>query len=115
MGLDLVGLGSAIIDFAPADVGIPLSEVRSFVPSAGGAVANLLVAASRLGLRTGFLGCVGYDEFGAFILRDFEREGVDISCVKRVKKDAQPTSWVEKRLERRMPYGSRTADWNKDT
>jgi len=85
MGLDLIGLGSAIIDFAPADAGVPLDEVRSFIPSAGGAVANILVAASRLGLRTGFLGCVGDDEFGTFILRDFEREGVDISHVKRVK------------------------------
>jgi sugar/nucleoside kinase (ribokinase family) len=84
MSLDLVGLGSAIIDFAPANLGVPLSEVQSFVPSAGGAVSNLLVAASRLGLKTGFLGCVGDDEFGSFIMRDFEREGVDTSCVKRV-------------------------------
>jgi len=85
MGLDLIGLGSAIIDFTPVNPGVPLCEVQAFIPSAGGAVANLLVAASRLGLRTGFLGCVGDDEFGSFILRDFEREGVDTSHVKRVK------------------------------
>ena len=85
MSLDLVGFGSAIIDFAPANLGVPLSEVESFVPYAGGAVANVLVAASRLGLKTRFLGCVGDDEFGAFIIRDFKREGVDTSCVKQVK------------------------------
>jgi len=46
---------------------------------------TFLWGASRLGLRTGFLGCVGDDEFGSLILRDFEQEGVDTSCVKRVK------------------------------
>jgi len=85
MALGLVGIGSAIIDFAPATLGVPLSKVNSFTPSAGGAVSNLLVAASRLGLRTGLLGCVGDDEFGSLILRDFEQEGVDTSCVKRIK------------------------------
>jgi len=83
--LDLVGLGSAIIDFAPVNLGVPLSKVKGFVPSAGGAVSNILVAASRLGLRTGFIGCVGDDEFGTFILNDFKKEGVDTSAIKRVK------------------------------
>jgi sugar/nucleoside kinase (ribokinase family) len=85
MKLDLIGLGSAIVDFAPAEFDVTLDEVRSFVPSAGGAVANIVVAASRLGLKTGFLGCVGDDEFGAFIMHDFVKEGVDISRVKTVK------------------------------
>lgn len=85
MRLDLIGLGSAIIDFAPLNTGVPLSEVKSFIPYAGGSVSNTLVAASRLGLKTGFLGCVGDDEFGNFILKDFAKEGVDVSCVKRVK------------------------------
>jgi len=83
--LDLIGFGSAIVDFAPTNPGVRLSEVEGFIPSAGGAVANLLVASSRLGLRTGFVGCVGDDEFGRFILRDFEREGVDVSHVRKVK------------------------------
>jgi len=83
--LDLIGLGSAIVDFAPVNPGVPLSEVEGFIPSGGGAVANLLVAASRLGLSTGFVGCVGDDEFGRFILRDFEKEGVDVSHTKQVR------------------------------
>jgi sugar/nucleoside kinase (ribokinase family) len=44
-----------------------------------------VVAASRLGLKTGFLGCIGDDEFGTFIINDFEREGVDVSHLKKVK------------------------------
>ncbi|MGC8961115.1 MAG: carbohydrate kinase family protein [Candidatus Bathyarchaeia archaeon] len=84
MVLDLVGLGSAIIDFVPGGKG-PLSMVQSFTPSAGGAVANVVVAASRLGLKTGLIGCVGDDEFGSFIIRDLQCEGVDTSRVRRVK------------------------------
>jgi len=84
MVLDLVGLGSAIIDFAPGSRG-PLSSVRSFTPYAGGAVANVVVAASRLGLKTGLIGCVGDDEFGYFIVRDLQGEGVDTSRVRMVK------------------------------
>lgn len=84
MGLDLIGLGSAIIDFVPGSKG-PLSLVRSFTPSAGGAVANIMVAASRLGLRTGLIGCIGDDEFGDFIVQDLRSEGVDTGCLKRVK------------------------------
>lgn len=84
MALDLIGLGSAIVDFAPSNTGVPLSGVKSFIPYAGGSVSNILVAASRLGLKTGFLGCVGDDEFGIFVLNDFMKEGVDVSCVKKV-------------------------------
>lgn len=84
MVLDLVGLGSAIIDFVPGNKG-PLSLVRSFTPSAGGAVANVMVAASRLGLRTGLIGCVGDDEFGDLIIRDLQGEGVDTSHLRRVR------------------------------
>jgi len=83
--LDLIGLGSAIIDFAPREKGVPLNEVKAFFPSAGGSVSNILVEASRLGLKTGFLGCVGDDEFGTLVLNDFKAQNVDISHVKRVK------------------------------
>ena len=83
--MDLIGLGSAIIDFAPREKGVPLNEVKAFFPSAGGSVSNILVEASRLGLKTGFLGCVGDDEFGTLVLNDFKAQNVDISHVKRVK------------------------------
>ena len=104
--MDLIGLGSAIVDFAPTSLGVPLSQVGGFIPYAGGAVANLLVAASRLGLETGFLGCVGDDEFGVFLLRDFESEGVDISCVKRVGGIATGVAFynVDKRGERHYVF-----------
>jgi len=104
--LDLIGLGSAIVDFAPVNPGVSLSEIEGFTPSGGGAVANLLVAASRLGLRTGFVGCVGDDEFGKFILRDFEKEGVDVSHSKQVRGVATSLAFysVDKKGERHYMF-----------
>lgn len=104
--LDLIGLGSAIVDFTPINTGVPLSQVQGFIPCAGGSVANLVVAASRLGLKTGFLGCVGDDEFGRFISHDFEREGVDISHVKQVKGIATGIAFysVDEKGERRYVF-----------
>jgi len=106
MNLNLIGLESAIVDFAPVNLGVSLSEVEGFIPYAGGAVANVIVAASRLGLRTGFLGTVGDDEFGTFILRDFRREGVDVSHVKRVKGMATGIAFysVDERGERHYTF-----------
>lgn len=46
---------------------------------AGGSAANLSVAVSRLGLRSGFIGRVGDDSFGNFLIDEFKKEKVDIS------------------------------------
>lgn len=51
--------------------------------SGGGSAANTAYALSRMGYETAFLGVVGKDEEGAFILGSME--GVDLSRVKRHK------------------------------
>ena len=50
---------------------------------AGGAPANVAVAACRLGSEAAFVGSVGEDLFGDFILRALDSEGVDTSGVGR--------------------------------
>ncbi len=49
--------------------------------SAGGSAANTAVALARMGFRTGYMGRVGADENGAFLLDSMH--GVDLSRVKR--------------------------------
>lgn len=49
--------------------------------SGGGSAANTVVAMARMGFKTGFVGSVGTDEEGAFILQ--EMEGVNLSHVKK--------------------------------
>jgi fructokinase len=54
-----------------------------FIARPGGAPANVAVAAARLGSEAAFIGSVGEDLFGDFILRALEAEDVDTSAVRR--------------------------------
>ena len=49
--------------------------------SGGGSAANTIVALARMGLQTGFVGRVGADDEGAFILS--EMKGVDVAHIRR--------------------------------
>ena len=51
--------------------------------SPGGSAANTVVGLSRLGLKTAYIGKVGNDEEGLFLLNDLREEGVDISGVRK--------------------------------
>lgn len=54
-----------------------------FTARPGGAPANVAVSASRLGTEAAFIGSVGNDLFGNFILDALETEGVDTGGVRR--------------------------------
>lgn len=62
----IIGLGEILIDFTP----MPHQTKPTFVQNAGGAPANVLTCASKMGIPTTFIGCVGNDGFGNF-LKDF--------------------------------------------
>ena len=77
----IVTLGEVVSDIYRGE---ELSAVElGFVARPGGAPANVAVAASRLGSEAAFVGSVGEDLFGDFILRALESEGVDTSGVGR--------------------------------
>ena len=77
----IVALGEVVSDIYRGE---SLSDVElGFVARPGGAPANVAVAASRLGADATFVGSVGEDLFGDFILRALEAEGVDVSSVGR--------------------------------
>ena len=60
------------------------SEVEMpFTALPGGAPANVAVAAARLGSEAAFVGSVGKDLFGDFVLRALDAEGVGTSGVAR--------------------------------
>lgn len=62
---DLAALGELLIDFT--ECGVSEGGQRLFEQNPGGAVANVLCGASRLGLSTAFLGKVGDDMHGHFL------------------------------------------------
>ncbi|MBS5451035.1 MAG: carbohydrate kinase [Coriobacteriia bacterium] len=72
---DLVALGELLIDFTQA--GTSPTGQALFERNPGGAPANVLVAAARLGLSTQFVGKVGADGLGDFLRATLEAEGVN--------------------------------------
>ncbi|MGH2787794.1 MAG: sugar kinase [Actinomycetota bacterium] len=80
MSFDLVTLGEALVQLNAQQTG-PLRHVHSFEKHAAGSEFNVAVAAARLGLKTAWLGKVGRDEFGRFVLACARAEGVDTSAV----------------------------------
>lgn len=75
---DITAIGEVLVDFATVDA--PAGKL-SMTGSAGGAPCNVLVQAARLGAKTAFLGSVGDDIFGRFLLEETGRYGVDTSAV----------------------------------
>ena len=77
----IIGLGEIVADiYREKD---PSGVEMGFTARPGGAPANVAVAAARLGAEAAFVGSVGQDLFGDFIMRTLETEGVDISAVRR--------------------------------
>ena len=69
---DIICIGELVIDFLPG------KEPFTFTQNAGGAPANVAIAAARNGLKAGMITKVGRDDFGKFLFRVLEKEGVEI-------------------------------------
>lgn len=74
--LDILAVGEILIDLT--QTGTTQQGIPHYDANPGGAPANLAVAASRLGARTGFAGKVGADSFGTFLRECLEENGVDV-------------------------------------
>lgn len=70
-------IGEALIDFIPEKTA-SLKEVECFQKLAGGAPANVAVAAAKLGAETYFIGKVGKDAFGEFLIDTLKTYGVQV-------------------------------------
>jgi sulfofructose kinase len=75
--VDLLGL---VPHFPERDQKLAMTE---FSRQGGGLAATALVALSRLGCRTRYVGRLGDDDHSKFILTEFARERVDTSAVAR--------------------------------
>jgi 2-dehydro-3-deoxygluconokinase len=84
-------LGAAV-----TDPGRPLRTAPTARLHVAGAEATVAIGLQRLGVRAGWVGVVGADEFGARIVRELAAEGVDTTCV-RVDA-AAPTAFMLREL-----------------
>ena len=80
---DVVGFGIATVDHLGVVGSFPKEDTKSrltaYTQQGGGTSATPLVACSRLGLKTAYLGRLGKDPASRFMCDDFDREGVDWS------------------------------------
>jgi sulfofructose kinase len=86
---DVVGMGLNAVDHICIIPRFPKYEEKlkmdDFRRTAGGQVASAMVACSRWGLKTKYVGKFGSDEMGDFSYGSLERDGIDLSDVMRVE------------------------------
>lgn len=82
--MDVICVGEMLIDF------IPGNEPFSYIRKAGGAPANVAIAIGKNGLKAGFCGKMGNDDFGRFLIETLEENKVEPLC-KELTKDAVTT------------------------
>ena len=82
---EVVGMGLNSVDFLCVVPEFPTinSKMRilKFSKQGGGQVATAMVALSRWGVRTKYIGKVGGDELGHFSVKSIQQEGVDVSSI----------------------------------
>lgn len=81
----IVGIGACVMDTLFNVPNFPKEDTKlratGSKPAGGGPVATGLVAASKLGEDTGFIGVLANDNGGVFLKKDFEKYGVDTSLI----------------------------------
>jgi fructokinase len=82
----VVCLGEALVDLVSTRAGVGLDRAPAFRKAAGGAPANVAVGLRRLGSRAAFIGAVGADALGDFLVATLVRAGVDVAAVRRSRR-----------------------------
>ena len=80
--MDIVTLGELILDMFASETGKDFNSVAAFIPVAGGAPANVAVAAARLGAKAAFIGKVGEDAFGRRLEAVLKGYGVETRAMR---------------------------------
>lgn len=76
-------VGELLIDFVAENQGNELIKADTFSKKAGGAPANVACAIAKLNGNSVFIGCVGKDAFGEFLIKTLKDEGVDVSLIQK--------------------------------
>ncbi len=83
---DLIAIGHVLMDIRIFVDEFPKADEEAKTDKlslgGGGSAANVAVGASRLGVKSGFIGSIGFDTFGRVLLEELEHEGVDVAHVK---------------------------------
>jgi len=96
--LDVVVIGSALVELTPERPGHSLEDAECFIPTPGGSAANFAVALAALGARVGFLSRVGQDELGRWLIKRLAGHGIDTDLIKPASGHLTPVSfcWADR-------------------
>ena len=112
---ELVGIGSTVYDTLMVVDRFPTEDTKlqgiETKVQGGGPCATALAAARKLGISAAYMGTIGDDPFGLFMMSDFARWDIDTSAVRVVPGGVSFHSVV---LLNRAA-SSRTCIWNKGT
>ena len=101
----IIAFGEALVDMLSSRLGDD-SGPETFTPYAGGAPANAAVACARQGVPSLFLGMIGDDRFGDFLIDELTRYGVDTRYVVRTREARTALAFVS-----RDSHGERQFDF----
>lgn len=80
--LDVISMGRISVDFVPDTYGSTTANHR-YTKFLGGSPANTAVAMARQGIRVGYIGKVGRDILGDYLVSYMAGKGIDISHIAR--------------------------------
>ena len=96
--VDIIGLGEVVVDWVATIPHYPKPDEKIDAITedyfSGGVTANFLVAIARLGGNCGFIGAIGEDDYGKFLLDDFKAENVDTSMTIIKEGKATPVNFI---------------------
>jgi fructokinase len=96
---DVIACGEMLIDFISTVQGVSLADAPAFEKAAGGAPANVAAGIARHGLRSGFIGKVGDDDFGRFLGKTLANNGVDTQGLRYSKEAHTGLAFVSLRAD----------------
>ena len=89
----IVSVGEVLVDFVSTSAG-SLRRSPDFVKAVGGEAANVAVGLAKLGSHSVFVGKVGADSFGKYLVDELNRHGVDTRNVVFDKKHKTRLAFV---------------------
>ncbi|PWI57870.1 carbohydrate kinase family protein [Sulfoacidibacillus thermotolerans] len=81
----VITVGEALIDLIAMEETEKIAQAQTFSRQAGGAPANVAVAIARLGGLVEFVGSLGCDPFGDYLMQTLRGYGVSVKYVARVE------------------------------
>lgn len=79
--MQVTSMGEMLVDMVSVQSGVSVRDAPGFIKAAGGAPANVAVGVARLGCTSAFIGKVGCDDMGQFLVDTLASEGVNTQGV----------------------------------